>query len=139
MSDHNNRLHQFLDLKLDVDRDEATVAWLAMAAKGKQKGKDLQVASRIREAILADLVVNEEGCKTCGAAAGNIAWAPGAIAFKHEDDFAYFAKAVNKLVDDDGVDFGLSTAALGLQAQCEAVQEGIKAAAKKAKEAPATA
>ena len=70
---------------------------------------------------------------------GNVTWQAGVIAFKHEDDFEIFVKAVNKLVDEDGVDFGLSTGAVELQAKAEALRDEMKAAAKAqatAKEAP---
>ena len=127
----NGRLHEFLDITLAATRDEASAAWLAMQAKGKQKGKDLQAASRIREAILAEQVVDE--------ATGGVTWRGGPIAFRHEDDFAVFAKAVDKMVDDDGVEFGLSTAALALQAKVDALRDDLKAAQKRAKLAPEAA
>jgi len=131
MSDGNNRLHQFLGITLDVTRDEGSAAWLAMQAKGKQKGRDLKVASRIRDAILDEQLVNEE--------TGAVTWQAGTIKFANEDDFTCLAKAIDKMVDDDGVEFGLSTAALALQAKVDAIRENLKAQIKKAKEAAPTA
>jgi len=125
----NGRLHEMIGVSIGVSRDAASCAWLAMTAKGKQKGKDLQAASRIREAILHDQTVHAE--------TGNVTWRESVMIFRNEEDFETFAKAVRRFVDDDGVDFGLSTGALELQAKVEETMDGIKAA-KKAAEARRT-
>ena len=107
-----------------MTRDAIQAAWLAMTAKGKQKGKDLVAASRIRETILDDQVVDEK--------TGAVAWSEATLTFRTDEDFATFKKAVDKMVDEDGVDFGLSTGALELQAQCDAKAEELQAAKKAA-------
>ncbi len=136
MDNGKNRLADFVGVKIGpISRDAVQAAWVAMQAKGKQKGKDLAAASRIRETILEEQSVNEKGCPTCGGAAGAVAWGEAALTFRTDDDFAVFKKAVDKLIDDDGVEFALSTGALELQAQCEAKAEELKAARKAAPEA----
>ena len=133
-----NRLSAFPQgIAIEVTREAATVAWLAMQAKGKLKGRDLAVASRIREAILSEQTVHEDGCATCSAKPGNVEWQAGTFTFT-EADFETFAKAVAKLHDDDGVDFGLTTGLLTLHAATEERLDQIKAA-RKAPPVPANA
>lgn len=138
MDNGKNRLADFVGVKIGpLSRDAVQAAWVAMAAKGKQKGKDLAAASRIREAILDDLTVNEKGCDKCLAGAGTIVWGEAELTFRTDDDFATFKKAVDKMVDEEGVEFGLSTAALTLQGACDAKADDLKVA-KKAAEAVKT-
>jgi hypothetical protein len=121
-----NRLPaDFVGVKIGpISRDAIQAAWTAMTAKGKQKGRDLVVMSRIREAILDDQTVEEK--------TGAVSWSEAALTFRTDDDFGTFAKAVEKMIDDDGVEFGLSTGALELQAACNAKAEDLKAAKKAA-------
>lgn len=127
MDNGRNRLADFVGVKIGpLSRDAVQAAWVAMTAKGKQKGKDLVVASRIREAILDDQTVDEK--------TGAVSWGEAALEFRNDEDFTTFAKAVDHMVENEGVIFELATGAVELQAQCDAKAEELKAA-KKAAEA----
>jgi len=90
----------------DLTRDQRAAAYVALAAKGKIKGKDLETAAALRNAILEPCEIEND----------KVTWANNEpLTLRSFDDLKWLARAADKLVDDDGVDVSLAEGALTLR------------------------
>jgi hypothetical protein len=90
----------------DLTRDQRAAAYVALTAKGKIKGKDLETGAALRNAILEPCEIEND----------KVTWANNEpFTLRSFDDLKWLARAVDKLVDDDGVDVSLAEGALTLR------------------------
>lgn len=101
-----------LGIFIKVTRDERVVAYLAIKAKGKVKGKDLGLYGRLRDEVIGESTVIADGERQ-----GQVEWVGGTIRFENFEALETLAKAVDRLLDTDGqgVDIDLATAAQTVQ------------------------
>lgn len=108
-------------------KEERMVAYLALKAKGKVKGRDLPLADRVRTALLDDCEIDQ--------ATGRVTWVGGTVALRDLEEVKFLAKGIEKLVGDEGegVDVDLAGSAASLQEKVEEKLAELKAATKESK------
>lgn len=102
-----------LGIFLEVTRDQRIVAYLAVKARGKIKGKDLELYGQLRDSILGEFKVIQEGEQK-----GAVEFESGNICFKTFEHLEAATKCLDRMLDTEsgaGVEVDLATAALTLQ------------------------
>lgn len=114
-----------------LDREARMVAYLCCKERaGKVKLNELHQMDRVRDAVL-------DGCKI-DQKTGKVDWVKGIVKLDNDKDFEMFARMVLRYLEDEGVDFDLTKAAIELKETVES-KEGELREFKKSKKAEAKA
>lgn len=104
---------------LTLGREARMVAYLACKERsGKVKLKELKQSEAIRDALLADVNIDQK--------TGQVDWVLGTVKLNDQADFEQFCRMVRRHLEDDGVDFDLGKGALELIGAIERKESEIR-------------